>query len=131
VCDEFANEQTKHVTYYAKTYLAESKQSNCFRVGVSLQPEMVLGNMTLGYHLGFYLYDPVKNLEPYAEAKKGLSRGLFYSYDPSRASGYQDGWFYQTLLLKYYCSRHIFVQLGLKLHIMKAEFVYAGFGVGI
>jgi hypothetical protein len=131
VCDEFAKEGTKHVTYFAKTYLAESKLSNCFRVGISLQPEMVLGNLTFGYHLGIYLYDPVKNLEPYAEAKKGLNRGLFYSYDPLKASTYQDGWFYQTLLLKYHCTKHFFVQLGLKVHIMKAEFLYAGLGVAI
>ena len=129
VCDEFAKENTAHVTYFSKTYLAESKLSNCFRVGVSLQPEMVLGNLTFGYHLGIYLYDPVKNLEPYAEAEKGLKRGIFYSYDPLKASTYQDGWFYQTLLLKYRCSRHIFVQLGLKVHIMKAEFLYAGLGL--
>ena len=90
---------------------------------------MVLGNLTFGYHLGIYLYDPVKNLEPYAEAEKGLKRGIFYSYDPLKASTYQDGWFYQTLLLKYRCSRHIFVQLGLKVHIMKAEFLYAGLGL--
>lgn len=116
---------------FGKTYIAESKVSNCFRVGFSLQPEMVLGNFTFGYHLGFYLYDPVKNMEPYKEAEKGLDRGIFYAYDPSKASTYQDGWFYQKVQLKYHCSKHIFVQLGLKLHIMKAEFIDAGLGVRI
>ncbi|MCQ2310967.1 MAG: acyloxyacyl hydrolase [Paludibacteraceae bacterium] len=116
---------------FEKTYIAESKVSNCFRVGVSLQPEMVLGKFSLGYHLGIYLYDPVKNMEPYKEAEKGLNRGIFYSYDPSKASTYQDGWFYQKLQLKYLCTKHLYVQLGLKLHIMKAEFIDAGLGIRI
>ena len=116
---------------FGKTYIAESKVANCFRVGVSLQPEMVLGRFSLGYHLGIYLYDPVKNMEPYKDAQKGLNRGIFYAYDPMKASTYQDGWFYQKLQLKYLCTQHLYVQLGLKLHIMKAEFIDAGLGVRI
>lgn len=123
------------VTFFGKTYLAESKISNCFRVGISLQPEFIIGNLTVGYHLGLYLYDPIKNLEPYNEAKKAtesgkaLNRGLVYSYDPSRASTYQDGWFYQRLQLKYRFCRYAYAQVGLKLHIMKAEFLDAGLGL--
>ncbi|MCQ2343136.1 MAG: acyloxyacyl hydrolase [Paludibacteraceae bacterium] len=132
VNDEFAAANPgAPVTYFGKTYLAESNVSNCFRVGISLQPEMVLGNLTFGYHLGIYLYDPVKNLEPYKEAEKGLNRGIFYKYDPMKASTYQDGWFYQKLQLKYLCTKHLYVQLGLKLHIMKAEFIDAGLGIKI
>ncbi|MCQ2347914.1 MAG: acyloxyacyl hydrolase [Paludibacteraceae bacterium] len=132
VCDKLATPNTTApITYFGKTYLAESKVSNCFRVGISLQPEMVLGNLTFGYHLGIYLYDPVKNLEPYKEAEKGLDRGIFYKYDPMKASTYQDGWFYQKLQLKYLCTKHLYVQLGLKLHIMKAEFIDAGLGIRI
>ena len=117
---------------FEKTYIAESKQANCFRLGVSLQPEMVLGNFSFGYHLGVYLYDPVKNMEPYDEAAAGkLNRGIFYSYDPAKASTKQDGWFYQKVQLKYRCSKHLFVHLGLKVHIMKAEFIDCGIGVRI
>ena len=119
-------------SYFEKTYIAQSKQSNCFRLGLSLQPEMVLGRFTFGYHLGVYLYDPMKNMEPYDEAKAGgLHRGLFYSYDLSKASTKQDGWFYQKVQFKYLCSKHIFVHLGLKLHVMKAEFIDLGVGVRI
>lgn len=114
---------------FGKTYIAESKQSNCWRVGFSIQPEMVLGNLTFGYHVGFYLYDPVKNMEPYKEAEAGtLDRGIFYSYDPSRVSNYQDGWCYQRVSLKYHLPHHLYVQMGLKLHIMKAEFIGVGMG---
>lgn len=123
------NTTPKPWTKFGKTYTPESKVSNCFRVGISLQPEMVLGKFTFGYHLGIYLYDPVKNMEPYKEAQQGLNRGVFYKYDPSKASTYQDGWFYQKLQLKYHCSNHFFLQLGLKLHIMKAEFIDAGMGL--
>ena len=123
------------VTYFGKTYLTESKLSNCFRVGVSLQPEFTLGNLSFGYHLGIYLYDPIKNLEPFDKAKEAadkgtpLNRGVIYPYDPTRASTYQDGWFYQRLQLKYRFCNHFYAQIGLKLHIMKAEFLDAGLGV--
>ena len=135
LCDEFASEGAKHVTYYGKTYLRESKTANCFRVGVSLQPEFVVGNFTFGYHVGVYLYDPVKNLEPYsavvANNGKPLNRGIFYAYDPTKVSNYQDGWCYQKLMLRYYCGKNFFVHLGLKLHVIKAEFIDAGIGVRI
>lgn len=136
VSDEFHTAGSKApVTYYHKTYLAESKVSNCFRVGVSLQPEFVFGNLTVGYHLGLYLYDPIKNLEPYASVKnnggKPLNRDVVYSYNLLDVSNGQDGWFYQKLQLKYHCTKYLFVQLGLKVHIMKAEFVDAGLGVRI
>ena len=132
---DFAGENTQHVTYYSKTYLRESKVTNCFRAGVSLQPEFVFGNLTFGYHVGIYLYDPVKNLEPFADVKKNggkpLNRGIFYQYDPTKASNYQDGWCYQKLIMRYYCSKHFFVHVGLKLHIFKAEFIDAGLGFRI
>jgi hypothetical protein len=132
---DFAGENTQHVTYYSKTYLSESKVTNCFRAGVSLQPEFVFGNLTFGYHVGIYLYDPVKNLEPFADVKKNggkpLNRGIFYQYDPTKASNYQDGWCYQKLIMRYYCSKHFFVHVGLKLHIFKAEFIDAGLGFRI
>jgi len=116
-------------TKFGKTYTPESKVENCFRIGISLQPEMVLGKFTFGYHLGIYLYDPVKNMEPYKDAEKGLNRGIFYAYNPMDASTKQDGWFYQKLQLKYHCSKHFFLQMGLKVHIMKAEFIDAGMGL--
>lgn len=135
VCDQFHKEgSSAPVTYYGKTYLSESKVENCFRLGFSLQPEMVLGNFTFGYHIGFYIYDPIKNLEPFDEvAKNGgpLNRGVFYKYSLKDVSNGQDGWFYQKLQLKYHCTKYLYVQLGLKLHIMKAEFIDAGLGVRI
>lgn len=132
------------VTYFGKTYLKESKVENCFRVGVSLQPEFVIGNLTAGIHVGFYVFDPVKNLEPYTgkksfdkgkgakemdEAGTPLNRGIFYTYDFTDASNYQDGWCYMQFVLKYHVLDHLFVQLGLKTHGVRAEFIDAGIGV--
>ena len=132
------------ITYFGKTYLKESKTANCFRVGFSLQPELIIGHLTAGLHVGFYLYDPIKNLEPYTGKKswdkgqgakemdeKGtpLDRGIFYKYDFSDASNYQDGWCYMQFVLKYHVLDHMFVQLGLKTHGVRAEFIDTGLGV--
>ena len=136
VNDEFKNDNPgAPITYFGKTYLAKSEVKNCFRVGISLQPEFIIGNLTAGIHVGFYVFDPVKNLEPYdaakAAAQKGesLDRGVFYSYDFSKASNYQDGWCYMQFVLKYHVLDHLFVQLGLKTHGVRAEFIDAGLGV--
>lgn len=138
VSNEFATlpgNENATVTHFGKTYLKEGKVENCFRVGISIQPEFIIGNLTAGIHVGFYVFDPVKNLEPYKEAKnadlagKSLDRGLFYNYDFSKASNYQDGWCYMQFVLKYHVLKHLFVQLGLKTHGVRAEFIDAGLGV--
>lgn len=125
------------VTYFGKTYLKESDVKNCFRVGLSLQPEFIIGRLTAGLHVGFYVFDPIKNLEPYAEAKAAdqagtpLDRGIFYGYDFTKASNYEDGWCYMQFVLKYHVLDHMFVQLGLKTHGVRAEFIDAGLGVAL
>ncbi len=136
VNDEYKNDNPgAPVTYFGKTYLAKSEVKNCFRVGISLQPEFIIGKLTAGIHVGFYVFDPVKNLEPYDEAKaaaqkgESLDRGVFYKYDFSKASNYQDGWCYMQFVLKYHVLDHLFVQLGLKTHGVRAEFIDAGLGV--
>jgi len=146
VNDEFAalNPEETPITYFGKTYLKESKVENCFRVGISIQPEFIIGHLTAGIHVGFYVFDPVKNLEPYNGKKswdKGqgakemddngtpLNRGIFYKYDFSDASNYQDGWCYMQFVLKYHVLNNLFVQMGLKTHGVRAEFIDAGLGV--
>ena len=136
VNDEFAAANPgAPITYFGKTYLAQRDIKNCFRVGISLQPEFIIGKLTAGLHVGFYVFDPIKNLEPYNEAKAAadagtsLNRGVFYAYDFSKASNYQDGWCYMQFVLKYHVLDHLFVQLGLKTHGVRAEFIDAGLGV--
>lgn len=133
------------ITYFGKTYLYESNIANCFRVGFSVQPEFMIGKLTAGLHVGFYLYDPIKNLEPYDRngdpqsanydpnalhpGDEPFNRGIFYTYDFTKASNYQDGWCYMQFILKYHVLDHLFVQIGLKTHGVRAEFIDAGLGV--
>ena len=129
-------------TYYKKTYLGGATQADCWRVGVSVQPEFVIGQFTAGIHFGVYLYDPIKNreVESGSEAhsslwEKGelLDKGVFYAYDLLNAgsAGYPDGWLYTQIVLRYHLPYHLFVQASMKAHLTKVEFVSAGLGVYI
>ena len=128
--------------YYKKTYLGGATQADCWRVGVSVQPEFVIGQFTAGIHFGVYLYDPIKNreVESGSEAhsslwEKGelLDKGVFYAYDLLNAgsAGYPDGWLYTQIVLRYHLPYHLFVQASMKAHLTKVEFVSAGLGVYI
>ena len=122
------------VTYFGKTYLRTSDVTNCFRVGFSIQPEFIIGKLTAGIHVGFYLFDPIKNLEykEDIEKKNGgqpYDLGIFYPYDFTEASNKKDGWCYMQFVLKYHVLNNLFVQLGLKTHGVRAEFIDAGLGV--
>ena len=122
------------VTYFDKTYLRTSDVKNCFRVGISIQPEFIIGHLTAGIHVGFYVFDPIKNLE-YKEdiltknEGKPYNLGVFYPYDFTQASNKKDGWCYMQFVLKYHVLDNLFVQLGLKTHGVRAEFIDAGLGV--
>ena len=122
-------------TDFGKTHLAAAKPSDCWRLGVSLQPEFIIGHLTAGFHVGFYLLDPVKELEPAADAKDSPTgrienKGIFYSYDLLNAgsAGYPDGWLYTQIVLRYRLPYHIFLQANMKAHITKVEFVSLGIG---
>ncbi len=126
-------------TAFQKTYLAAAEEngSDCWRLGVSVQPEFVAGKFTAGFHFGVYLLDPIKNLETYDEVEKNngerLHKGIFYSYDMRKAgsAGYPDGWLYTQIVLRYRLPWHFFVQGTMKAHITKVEFVSLGIGAWI
>jgi hypothetical protein len=121
-------------TQFQKTNLAAAKAGDCWRVGVSLQPTFVVGDFSLGLHLGAYLYDPVKELEPYSEAILSptgrVDKPIFYAYDMLNAgsAGYPDGWMYTSVVLRYHLPWHIFLQAMMKSHLTKVEFVSLGIG---
>ena len=122
-------------TRFVKTHLAAAKPSDCWRLGVSLQPEFVIGQFTAGFHVGFYLLDPVKELEPADEAKASSTgrienKGIFYRYDLLKAdsAGNPDGWLYTQIVLRYRLPYHLFLQANMKAHITKVEFVSLGIG---
>jgi hypothetical protein len=75
-----------------------------------------------------YLYDPLKNLEPYDVVKSNggtpLNKGIIYPYNIDQ----EDGWLYTRASLKYMLTNHIMLSLGLKTHLQKAEFIEWGLG---
>jgi hypothetical protein len=112
-------------TQFQRTYLMTDELRNKLRVGISWQHEMIIGRLTAGFHFGLYLYNPIKNLEPYTKAQAGsLNKPLIYGYDIEK----EDGWLYTRASLKYTLSKHIFASIGLKTHLQKAEFIEWGLG---
>ncbi len=113
---------------------ADADGKDCWRVGVSIQPEFVVGRLTAGLHVGAYLYDPVRELEPYDEAVASpsgrIAKPLFYRYDLWKAgsAGYADGWLYTQVVVRYHLPWHVFVQGTMKSHVTKVEFVSVGIG---
>ena len=128
-------------TYFGKTYLKGATQADCWRVGVSIQPEFVMGHFTAGFHFGVYLYDPVKNREIASKDTQAhddlwvngnlANKGIFYPYDLLNAgsAGYPDGWLYTQIAVRYRLPYHLFVHATMKAHLTKVEFVAAGVGV--
>ena len=126
-------------TKFGKTYLTGATQADCWRVGVSIQPEFVVGHFSAGFHFGVYLYDPVKNRELTKEDtgysdlwEKGIlaDKGLFYPYNLIKAgsAGYPDGWLYTQIAVRYRLPYHVFVHATMKAHLTKVEFVAVGLG---
>lgn len=128
-------------TKFEKTYLKGATQADCWRMGVSVQPEFVVGHFTAGFHFGLYLLDPIKYREVSkddTEARDALwkegimpNKGIFYAYDPLKAgsAGYPDGWLYTQIALRYRFPHHLFAQAVMKAHLTKVEFVALGLGV--
>ena len=121
-------------THFGKTNLDLAQPGDCWRVGVSVQPEFVVGNFTAGLHLGAYMYDPVKALEPQWREDglptERLDKPVFYAYDLLNAgsAGYPDGWLYTEVVLRYHLPWHMFVQAMMKSHLTKVEFISLGLG---
>jgi len=112
-------------TKFQRTYLTEDKWENKIRVGLALRPELVFGRFTAGIHLGMYVHNPLKNLEPYDDAKAALlNKPLIYKYDIEK----EDGWFYSRASLQYAFTKNLFLSIGLKTHLQKAEFIEWGIG---
>lgn len=122
-------------THFGRTYLNTDELKNKIRVGISWQNELLLGKLTAGIHIGMYLYNPLKNLEPVRSgtgelAHPNQNKGLIYPYNIDIKDGEngEDGWLYTRASLKYAISKHYFISLGLKTHLQKAEFIEWGMG---
>lgn len=108
---------------YQRTYIEKDKFKNKIRAGVSWHHEFLVGRLTAGFHFGLYLYNPIKNLEPYTE-NGTLNKPLIYKYDIQK----EDGWLYTRAVAKYAITNHLFASIGLKTHLQKAEFIEWGLG---
>lgn len=115
----------KNSPAWKRTYITSDALKNKIRIGISWQNELMFGRMTAGFHFGLYLFNPLKNLEPYSNAQNGtLNKPLIYPYNINK----EDGWLYTRAALKYAVSEHYFISLGLKTHLQKAEFIEWGLG---
>ena len=119
-------------TKFERTWLEADELKNKIRVGASLQPEFVFGKLTAGVHFGVYLYNPLKNLEPVKRdpitnkaIEPNFNKPLIYKYNIDE----EDGWLYTRAALKYAVTPHVFISLGLKTHLQKAEFIEWGLGL--
>lgn len=121
-------------TSFVKTSLSLAQKGDCWRVGVSLQPEFVVGAFTAGLHVGAYMYDPIKELEPQWEEDgiptERLHKPIFYAYNLLKAGAPRnpDGWLYTEVVLRYHLPWNVFVQGMMKSHLTKVEFVSLGLG---
>lgn len=112
-------------TKFARTYTTENLFANKLRFGINIANDLIIGRLMIGFQFGIYLYDPVKNMEPYDKAKAGeTDKGIFYAYDIQD----EDGWNYFRILCKYYITDHFLANLSFKTHLQKVEFVEFGLG---
>lgn len=112
-------------TYFKRTYTTENLLANKLRLGINIANDLIIGRLLIGVQFGIYLYDPVKNMEPYSKAAAGeVNKGLFYAYDIQD----EDGWNYFRISCKYYITDHFLANISFKTHLQKVEFVE--FGVG-
>lgn len=119
-------DRSKNTSTFKFTYLTDDLMKNRFRMGVSLQPEFVFGRFIAGFHVGMYLINPIKNLEPYNLAKnQTLNKPLIYRYNIEE----EQGWLYTRIVAKYSITNHLFINIGLKTHLHKAEFIEWGLGL--
>jgi len=114
-----------------RTAIREYELKNLFRAGVSWQHQILIGKLTAGFHAGIYLYDNVKNHQPYMDlyyryqnGEGDFHRPLFYKYDIKK----QDGWIYARAIGKYHFTDHWFVSVGIKSHLLHADFIEWGVG---
>ena len=112
-------------TKFARTYTTENLFANKLRFGINIANDLIIGRLMIGFQFGIYLYDPVKNMEPYDKAKAGeAGKGIFYAYDIQD----EDGWNYFRILCQYYITDHFLAHISFKTLFHKVEFVEFGLG---
>lgn len=108
---------------FRRTNITTDELKNKLRLGINLANDVIVGRFTAGLQFGVYLYDPIKDLEPYNPASR-KDKGLIYAYDIEK----EDGWLYTRLSAKYRIIDHIIANISIKTHLHKAEFIEFGLG---
>ena len=111
---------------FRRTFIEENLFWNKIRAGVSWHHEFMIGRLTAGFHFGLYLYDPIKNLEPFVDVERGERRNkpLIYRYNVTQ----EDGWLYTRAVARYALTDNLFASVALKTHLQRAEFIEWGLG---
>ena len=111
---------------FQRTFIEENLFWNKIRAGVSWHHEFMIGRLTAGFHFGLYLYDPIKNLQPYTELQtnRTVNKPLIYRYDIN----VEDGWLYTRAVARYAITDNLFASVALKTHLQRAEFIEWGLG---
>ena len=122
---------TNEFTKFKRTCTPDNNIANKLRLGFNIANELTIGRVGIFAHVGIYLYDPIKNMEPGDKALGALNgkgvpikKGLFYGYDIQD----EDGWNYFRIGVKYHVTPHFLVNVSFKTHLQKVEF--AEFGIG-
>ena len=122
---------TNEFTKFKRTCTPDENIANKLRLGFNIANELTIGRVGIFAHVGIYLYDPIKNMEPGDKALNALNgkgepikKGLFYGYDIQD----EDGWNYFRIGVKYHVTKHFLVNVSFKTHLQKVEF--AEFGIG-
>lgn len=122
---------TNEFTKFKRTCTPDNNIANKLRLGFNIANELTIGRVGIFAHVGIYLYDPIKNMEPGDKALNALNgkgepikKGLFYGYDIQD----EDGWNYFRIGVKYHVTPHFLVNVSFKTHLQKVEF--AEFGIG-
>ncbi len=122
---------TDENTYFGRTFTPNNNFENKLRLGLNIANELTIGKVGIFAHIGLYLYDPVKNMEPGGEILEALNKGetpkkkgLIYPYDINK----EDGWNYFRIGVKYHFTEHFLLNLSFKTHLQKVEFFELGVG---
>jgi hypothetical protein len=122
---------TNEFTKFKRTCTPDNNIANKLRLGFNIANELTIGRVGIFAHVGIYIYDPIKNMEPGDKALNALNgkgepikKGLFYGYDIQD----EDGWNYFRIGVKYHVTKHLLVNVSFKTHLQKVEF--AEFGIG-
>ena len=122
---------TNEFTKFKRTCTPDENIANKLRLGFNIANELTIGRVGIFAHVGIYLYDPIKTMEPGDKALDALNgkgepikKGLFYGYDIQD----EDGWNYFRIGVKYHVTKHFLVNVSFKTHLQKVEF--AEFGIG-